>query len=87
MSKKIKKSNDAVFYGLGRRKSSIARVRLVDGSGKITINKKSPEEYFPNKLIIQDMELPLILLDIRDKYDIEVKVCGGGYSGKQVLLD
>lgn len=70
------------YKGLGRRKSSIARVLLTQGTGKILVNNKTPEEYFPNKLVIQDMEQPLVVADVRSKFDIKVKVIGGGFNGQ-----
>lgn len=70
------------YKGLGRRKSSIARARLVPGTGKIIINGKKPEDYFPNSLVIQDMEQPLALTETRNSYDVEVKVIGGGFTGQ-----
>lgn len=70
------------YKGLGRRKSSIARARLIPGTGKIIINGKKPEEYFPNSLVIQDMEQPLALTETRNSYDVEVKVIGGGFTGQ-----
>lgn len=70
------------FYGLGRRKSSVARVVLVPGSGKITVNKRTPEDYFPNKLVIQDLEQPLEVTNVKSNYDINVVVSGGGFTGQ-----
>lgn len=70
------------YKGLGRRKSSIARARLVPGTGKIIINGKKPEDYFPNSLVIQDMEQPLALTETRNSYDVQVKVIGGGFTGQ-----
>lgn len=70
------------YKGLGRRKSSIARARLVPGTGKITINGKKPQDYFPNSLVIQDMEQPLALTETKNSYDVEVKVIGGGFTGQ-----
>lgn len=70
------------YKGLGRRKSSIARVKLVPGSGKVFINERKPEEYFPNSLVIQDMEQPLVLTDTKKNYDVYVKVIGGGFTGQ-----
>ncbi len=68
------------YKGLGRRKSSIAKVRLVPGSGKITINDRTPEQYFPNNLVIQDMEQPLEITKTKGTFDIQVKVLGGGFT-------
>lgn len=70
------------YKGLGRRKSSIARARLIPGTGKIVINGKKPEDYFPNSLVIQDMEQPLALTETKNSYDVEVKVIGGGFTGQ-----
>ena len=70
------------YKGLGRRKSSTARVKMVPGSGKILVNNRTPETYFPNPLVIQGMELPLVTTDNLKKFDIFVKVEGGGFSGQ-----
>ncbi len=71
------------FKGLGRRKSSIARVRMIPGSGKITINSDyTPEQYFPNSFVIQDMKIPLELTNTQKNFDIFVKVEGGGFTGQ-----
>ncbi|MDR1991470.1 MAG: 30S ribosomal protein S9 [Mycoplasmataceae bacterium] len=74
---------DKVEYkALGRRKTSIARVILTLGTGNITINGHKPTEYFPNTLIIQDMQQPLALTDTNKSFDIKVKVTGGGFRGQ-----
>lgn len=70
------------YKGLGRRKSSVAKVKLIPGTGKISINGKKPETYFPNSLVIQDMEQPLVLTDTKKSYDMFVKVEGGGFTGQ-----
>ncbi|MGL4647696.1 MAG: 30S ribosomal protein S9 [Mycoplasmoidaceae bacterium] len=71
------------FKGLGRRKSSVARVKLIPGSGKITINGNyTPEQYFPNAFVVQDMTIPLELTNSQKNYDIFVKVEGGGFTGQ-----
>lgn len=70
------------YKGLGRRKSSVARVLMVPGSGKITVNGKSPAEYFPNKIVIQDMQQPLEVTSTIKNFDITVKVEGGGFNGQ-----
>ncbi len=71
------------FKGLGRRKSSVARVRMIPGSGKITINSDyTPEQYFPNSFVIQDMKIPLELTNTQKNFDIFVKVEGGGFTGQ-----
>ena len=68
--------NKNEYKGLGRRKSSIARVKLVPGTGKTFINNRTPEDYFPNALVIQDMQLPLTLTNNLKTFDIFVKVQG-----------
>lgn len=70
------------YKGLGRRKTSIAKVRMTPGTGKITINDKTPKEYFPNDLVIQDMEQPLVITKTKGTFDIQVKVLGGGFTGQ-----
>ncbi len=70
------------YKGLGRRKSSVAKVRLVPGTGKITVNDRTAQEYFPNALVIQDMEQPLVLTKTKDSFDVQVKVNGGGFTGQ-----
>ncbi|GAA5414758.1 30S ribosomal protein S9 [Ureaplasma ceti] len=72
----------AEFKGLGRRKSSVAKVKLQPGTGKILVNKKSPTEYFPNELVIQDMMLPLTVTETEKAYDVFVMVEGGGFTGQ-----
>ena len=66
----------------GRRKEAIARVRLVPGSGEWKINGRSLEDYFPNKVHQQIVNEPLSTLDVADRYDILVRVSGGGVSGQ-----
>ncbi len=78
----MQKSNIVEYKGLGRRKSSIARVKLVPGSGKVLVNDRQPENYFPNKLVIQDMMQPLVLTKTAETYDVHVKVIGGGFNGQ-----
>ena len=66
----------------GRRKEAIARVRLVPGTGTWTINGRSLEDYFPNKVHQQVVNEPLKTLDVADRYDVLVRVQGGGVSGQ-----
>ena len=75
------KSNDK-FYGTGRRKKSIARVYLVPGTGKVTINKRDIDEYFGLETLKVIVRQPLAALDATDKYDVLVNVHGGGYTGQ-----
>ena len=75
-----KKNN--VYTGTGRRKTSVARVSLTSGTGKITINGRDVEEYFTDKLLILDLCQPLDITNTREMFDIEVTVKGGGMSGQ-----
>ena len=70
------------FYGTGRRKSSIARVYLVPGTGNITINKRSLDEYFGLETLKVVVKQPLALTETTEKFDVLVNVHGGGYTGQ-----
>ncbi|MSD84543.1 30S ribosomal protein S9 [Lactobacillus curvatus] len=70
------------YIGTGRRKNSVARVRLVPGTGKITINNKDVADYIPFANLIVDMKQPLTITETTDSYDILVNVKGGGFSGQ-----
>ena len=70
------------YYGTGRRKTSVARVTLTSGKGKITINGCDVEKYFTNKLLILDLCQPLDITNTREMFDIDVKVAGGGLTGQ-----
>ena len=70
------------FYGTGRRKSSIARVYLVPGNGKITINKKDMDQYFGLGTLKIIVRQPLEATNTLDKYDVLVNVRGGGFTGQ-----
>ena len=72
----------AKFYGTGRRKKSIARVYLVPGTGKVTINKKDMDEYFGLETLKLIVRQPLVLTETADKYDVLVNVHGGGFTGQ-----
>ena len=67
---------------LGRRKSSVARVYITEGSGKITINKKNLTDYFPSPLLQYVVKQPLEVLEVLDKYDITLNIIGGGFTGQ-----
>ena len=75
-------SEKIMFYGTGRRKSSIARVRLVPGTGKITINSKDIDEYLNLETLKVIVRQPLVATDTLNKYDVICKVTGGGFSGQ-----
>ena len=70
------------FYGTGRRKSSVARVRVYNGTGKITINDRDIEEYFGLETLKLIVRQPLALTDTLDKFDIVCRVVGGGVTGQ-----
>ena len=70
------------FYGTGRRKSSIARVRLVEGTGIITINGKNIDEYLSMETLKVVVKQPLVATNTLDKYDVICKVTGGGFTGQ-----
>jgi small subunit ribosomal protein S9 len=77
-----KKTAAAKFYGTGRRKSSIARVYLVPGTGKIVINKRDIDEYFGLETLKLIVRQPLVATETLDKYDVLVNVHGGGTTGQ-----
>ena len=76
------KSNKIVYMGTGRRKSSIARVRLVEGTGKITINGKDIEEFFDLETLKVIVRQPLTVTNTTAKYDVIASVKGGGFTGQ-----
>ncbi|MBE5820834.1 MAG: 30S ribosomal protein S9 [Clostridiales bacterium] len=76
------KKDNIMFYGTGRRKNSIARVRLVNGNGNITVNSKPLDEYFGVETLKVIVKQPLTATNTLDKYDVIVKVTGGGISGQ-----
>lgn len=71
-----------IFIGTGRRKSSIAQVKMVPGKGNITVNGISVNEFFPYETNIMDLKQPLVATNTAETFDIEVKVNGGGFSGQ-----
>ena len=71
------------FWGTGRRKKAIARVRLIPGgNGTIVINDRAFEDYFPQGTLQYIVKQPIALLDVDGKYDVIVNVAGGGYTGQ-----
>ena len=81
-TKKVAKSKVVQFCATGRRKQSIARVRLVPGNGQVTINNKPMEEYFGLGTLRLIVNQPLELTNTKEKYDVLVNVHGGGLSGQ-----
>ncbi|MBA4542322.1 MULTISPECIES: 30S ribosomal protein S9 [Thermoactinomyces] len=70
------------FYGTGRRKESVARVRLVAGDGRIVINKRNIDDYFGLETLKAIVRQPLVLTNTLDRYDVLVNVNGGGFTGQ-----
>ena len=73
---------DTRYYGTGRRKKSVARVYLIPGTGKITINKRDIDDYLGLETLKVIVRQPLVATDTLDKFDVQVNVKGGGYTGQ-----
>ena len=76
------KKSTLQYYGTGRRKSSIARVYVLQGSGKIVVNGRDVSEYMPYATLVMDLKQPLVLTGTEDKYDVKCEVKGGGFTGQ-----
>ncbi|MBO7078825.1 MAG: 30S ribosomal protein S9 [Bacilli bacterium] len=70
------------YYGTGRRKESIAKVNLVNGTGKITVNGRDVREYFPYETLVMDLTQPLVMTNTTEIFDVEATVEGGGFRGQ-----
>jgi small subunit ribosomal protein S9 len=70
------------YYGTGRRKTAVARVYLRPGNGKITVNRRDFDEYFPNQVLKMVIRQPLLVTETAEKFDILVNVQGGGPTGQ-----
>ena len=75
-------AKNKIYTGNGRRKTSVARVRLVSGNGKITVNGRDVHDYLPYETLIMDLQQPLVATNTKDIFDVEVSVSGGGFSGQ-----
>ena len=84
---KAAKSEKIMFYGTGRRKKSIARVRLVEGKGNIIINGKPMDEYFGLETLKVIVKQPLTATNTLEKYDVICKVTGGGFTDINFILN
>ena len=82
----VKKKKITQYQGTGRRKDAIARVRLIPGKGQILVNRKSLEEYFPQEIQRMIIKQSLEITETGDKFDIFVRVNGGGNSGQAEAL-
>ena len=70
------------YYGTGKRKGAIAKVTLVNGTGKITVNGKDVHEYLPFETLVMDLSQPLEITNTKEIFDINVEVSGGGFRGQ-----
>ena len=70
------------YYGTGKRKTSIAKVTLTEGTGKVTVNGVDVNDYFVFDTKVMDLVQPLELTNMTDKFDVDAKVTGGGFSGQ-----
>ncbi len=80
------KNDKLIYQGVGRRKSSVARVFVTPGTGLIVVNGKPIDEYFPHKTLVIDAKQPLSVTETEGKYDVKVNVIGGGFSGQSGAL-
>jgi small subunit ribosomal protein S9 len=71
-----------IFIGTGRRKTATARIRVSEGSGKLTINGRSFDQYFSHENFAKQAYAPLVVVDLREKIDISANVSGGGVAGQ-----
>ena len=76
------KKDSVQYYGTGRRKSSVARVYVTSGTGKIIVNDRDVNEYMPYETLVMDLSQPLTLTGTQDKYDVNAMVTGGGFTGQ-----
>ena len=77
---------EAMYYGTGRRKNAIARVRLVPGTGKVTVNGRDALEYFGREALVNYAKAPFKVTDTMDHFDIIARLNGGGLSGQAGAL-
>ena len=79
-------ANEALYYGTGRRKNAIARVRLVPGTGKVTVNGREGAEYFGREQLLKNALVPFKVTDTVDPFDVIANIHGGGISGQSGAL-
>lgn len=77
-----KKKSNVIYNGTGRRKSSVARVFMTPGTGKITVNDKTLEDYLPQEILRMVVKSPLVETQTEGQYDITINVFGGGLTGQ-----
>ena len=76
------KKKTVSYAGRGRRKKSVARVFMTPGTGNITVNGRTLEEYLPQATLRMEVNAPLVLTETKDQFDIKINVYGGGYTGQ-----
>lgn len=76
------KKKTVSYVGTGRRKKSVARVFMTPGTGNITVNGRTLEEYLPQATLRMEVNAPLVLTETKDQFDIKINVYGGGYTGQ-----
>jgi len=81
-----KQTNEALYYGTGRRKNAVARVRLVPGSGKVTVNGRDAMDYFGRQALIDTFMAPFKITDTEGHFDVIARLNGGGISGQAGAL-
>ena len=79
-------ANEALYYGTGRRKNAIARVRLVPGTGKVTVNGREAMDYFGRQALIDTFMAPFKVTDTEGHFDVIARLNGGGISGQSGAL-
>ena len=79
-------ANEALYYGTGRRKNAVARVRLVPGTGKVTVNGREAMDYFGRQALIDDFMAPFKVTDTEGHFDAIARLNGGGISGQAGAL-
>lgn len=79
-------AGEAVYYGTGRRKNAIARVRIVPGSGKVTVNGREGVEYFGRQALVDYATTPFVVTDTKEHFDVIARCDGGGVSGQAGAL-
>ena len=75
-------AKERIFTGTGRRKSSVAQVKMIPGTGKITVNGRDVRDFMPYETNVMDLMQPLVATNNENTFDIEVKVTGGGFTGQ-----
>ena len=79
-------AGEAVYYGTGRRKNAVARVRIVPGTGKVTVNGRDGAEYFGRKQLLDNALAPFKVTDTEGEFDVIARLNGGGISGQSGAL-